>query len=177
MSDINKCVLLILAMTASGCEKAPPDIRSEETGLFDVAVGEIFPIQPLFESSSDSRIPVNQFRAPIPKISPINFLVDYEVAVNKEDKKVSYVRAMRAFAGLEECSEAMNSLSALAEEKYALNVTDKQYGGYVAESGDLLVEIHCSIPEGSPYHQLDFMLSSKAQRAILQEKYKALTTP
>jgi hypothetical protein len=164
-------------MTASGCEKTQPDIRSEETGLFNVAVGEKFPIQPLFESSSDSRIPVNQFRAPVAKTSPIKFLVDFEVAVNKEDEKVSYVRAMRAFAGLEECSEAMKSLSALAGEKYALKVTDKQYAGFVAESGDILVEIHCSIPEGSPYHQLDFMLSSKSQRAILQEKYKALTTP
>jgi len=167
---------LVLTMMMSGCGKTEnselPDKESGKSGLFDVEVGKTFTIQPLSEYQDESPTLEYGFRVPIPDNSPINFLADFEVYVNKENKLVSFISARRAFDDPKSCSEALDLLSTLAKQKYSLENVKESPSSFVVESGDILIEIHCTIPSGSPYYELSFVLSSKAQSALRDKQWE-----
>lgn len=175
-------------MIISGCDNATPDTRrntttgntmsgnttSATTGLFDIEVGKKFPIKPIFESSDETPSVEYGFRAPIPPNSSIDFLVDFDVFVNKENNNVSFITAKRAFTEPNECSNALDALSKIAKDKYSLNIIhDEAKARFVADSGDQLIEINCYIPSGSPYHELLFILSSKSQAELRKIQWDA----
>ena len=159
-----------------GCEEKIEYPASESIDLFDIEVGKPFPIKPLFAGEHRGNLPVIMFSVPLPENSSIKAVNDFKVQISRDSGLISHVSFQRAYSSLESCKNEVDTLSSLVKSKFQVQNESSNYSTFEALSGDVEFDIYCSVAEGSPYHDLRFLMSSKKLRLKYEKQMKSLTS-
>ena len=171
-----KSIYIILALFALvGCDEKIELPASETLDLFDVEVGQPFPVKPFFSGEPKGSLPVFMFSVPLPDDTVIKTVKDFSVQIFKDTGLVTHVSFDRAFSSIDACRKEIESLSSLVKDRFKLQTDSYEYSTFKATAGDIEFDITCSVSEGSPYHDLRFVMSSKKQRLKFETQMKSLT--
>ena len=131
-----------------------------------------FKVNTKWGAYGDEKVPFYVIDAPISSSSKLAILGDLQIGVTKSDLFINYIRSTKAFMYDNVCIESLKKIKKSLFQDTKIKWKIKQMDHLKGEYGDLLYELSCHTPGGSPFSEMAFVIESKSMQEKSMEQMR-----